>query len=125
MLEMLKLLGDGLVVLDLGSAHSKSLFQKHEAIAKITTLIEIDALGQENVDNGRLHRRISLKKAVSGRRGKRVFTRRKFPDCSSFPEPDPRLIEAYGIQSYFEKVGTVELECETIGVLLQECGVSR
>jgi hypothetical protein len=125
MVETIKLLKGDFVALDLGSAHSRDLFRDHSDLAGAVTFIEVDALSQEPKSDAPFHRRISLKKAVAGTPGKRILTQRKFPDCSSFPEPDPELIEAYGLQSYFEKVGTIELECETIGTLLREHGISR
>ncbi len=123
--ETIKLLKGDFVALDLGSAHSRDLFRDHSDLAGAATFIEVDALSQERKNDAPFHRRISLKKAVAGTSGKKILTRRKFPDCSSFPEPDPELIEAYGLQSYFEKVGTMELECETISTLLREQGISR
>ena len=125
MVETIKLLKGDFVALDLGSAHSRDLFRDHSDLAGAATFIEVDALSQEHKGDAPFHRRISLKKAVAGTPGKRILTRRKFPDCSSFPEPDPELVRAYGLQSYFEKVGTMELECETISTLLREQGVNR
>ncbi len=119
-----RLKGD-FVVLDLGAAHTLGLLKEVPGLTEAITLVEVDALLAEAPPKTADVNRICLRKAVAGRRGKRAFKQRKFPQCSSFLEPIPKLVEAYGLQDYFVEVGAVELECETITELLGQHGIRR
>jgi len=119
-----RLQGD-FVVLDLGSAHTLGLLREVPGLSRAITFIEVDALLREGPQPAPEANRICLRKAVAGKRGKRVFKQRKFPECSSFLEPVPEAVAAYGLQDYVVEVGALELECETIAELLGERGIQR
>jgi FkbM family methyltransferase len=119
-----RLKGD-FIVLDLGAAHTLGLLEEAPGLTGAITLVEVDALLGETQQQASKVNRICLRKAVAGKRGKRVFKRRKFPECSSFLDPIRERVEAYGLQDYFLEVGSVELECETIAELLGEHGIKR
>ena len=89
------------------------------------TLIEKDLPSSEAESPTNYFKRIKLKKAVAGKQGKRAFKQRKFPDCSSFLDPQPELVHAYGLEDYFVEVASSDIECETITELLLQEGVKR
>ena len=119
-----RLKGD-FIALDLGAAHTLGLLKQVPELTSAITLVEVDALLGETQQQASEVNRICLRKAVAGKRGKRIFKRRRFPDGSSFLDPIPERVEAYGLQDYFVEVGAVELECETIAELLGEHGIKR
>lgn len=119
-----RLKGD-FVVLDLGSAHTLGVLKEAPELTRAITLVEVDALLGETAPPVTGLNRISLRQAVAGKRGRRVFKQRKFPACSSFLEPIPELVEAYGLQDYFIEVKATELECETIAEMLGQHGIKR
>ena len=125
MRETLSRLKGDFVVLDLGAAHRAGLLRELPGLAGAVTLVEVDALLGEAPPKATEGNRIRLKRAVAGTRGKRVFKQRKYPECSSFLEPIPELVQAYGLQDYFVEAGAIELECETITELLGEHGIKR
>ena len=106
MVETIKLLKGDFVVLDLGSAHSSGILTKMPNVLEAITLIEIDLHSSEAESPTNYFKRIKLKKAVAGKRGKRTFKQRKFPDCSSFLDPQPELVHAYGLEDYFVEVAS-------------------
>jgi hypothetical protein len=119
-----RLKGD-FVVLDLGAAHTLGLLKEVPGLTSAITLVEVDALLGEAQPQAPGVNRICLRKAVAGKRGKRIFKRRKFPEGSSFLDPIPERVEAYGLQDYFVEAGAVELECEIITELLGQHGIKR
>jgi len=125
MIETIKQLKGDFVVLDLGSAHSVGILRKMPNVMEAITLIEIDLHSNAAESPTDYFKRIKLKKAVAGKRGKRVFKQRKFPDCSSFLVPRPELIRAYGLEDYFVEMAAIEIECEPITELLLQEGVKR
>jgi FkbM family methyltransferase len=125
MVETIKLLKGDFVVLDLGSAHSVGILRKMPNVMEAITLIEIDLHASATEGPAGYFKRIKLKKAVAGKHGNRVFKQRKFPDCSSFLDPVPGLVRAYGLEEYFVEVASVEMECETITELLLHEGLKR
>src|ERR1035441_641806 len=125
MIETIKQLKGDFVVLDLGSAHSVGILRKMPNVMEAITLIEIDLHSNAAESPTDYFKRIKLKKAVAGKRGKRVFKQRKFPDCSSFLVPRPELIRAYGLDDYFVEMAAIEIECEPITELLLQEGVKR
>jgi FkbM family methyltransferase len=125
MIETIKQLKGDFVVLDLGSAHSVGILRKMPSVMEAITLIEIDLHSNAAESPTDYFKRIKLKKAVAGKRGKRVFKQRKFPDCSSFLDPRPELIRAYGLEDYFVEMASIEIECEPITELLLQEGVKR
>lgn len=125
MVETIKQLKGDFVVLDLGSAHSIGILRKMPNVLRAITLVEIDLHSSEAKSPTNYFKRIKLKKAVAGKRGKRVFKQRKFPDCSSFLDPQPELVHAYGLEDYFVEVASSNIECETITELLLQEGLKR
>lgn len=125
MIETISQLKGDFVVLDLGSAHTAGLLAEVPGLTNAITLIEVDVLSGKEPKEAPGSNRISLRQAVAGKRGKRVFRQRRFPDCSSFLAPRPELIQAYGLQNLFTQVAAVELECDTITKLLADHGVNR
>ncbi len=123
-IETMKQLAGDFAVLDLGSAHTAGILKKLPELNAIT-IIEIDALQGEDSGPAAPANRISLRKAVAGSAGKRVFKQRKFPQASSILEPKWELVKAYGLQDYFTQVSARELDCDTIGSLLRQSGVKR
>jgi hypothetical protein len=125
MVETIRQLKGDFVVLDLGSAHSVGILRKMPNVMEAITLIEIDLHASAAESPSDYFKRIKLKKAVAGKRGKRIFKQRKFPDCSSFLDPLPGLVRAYGLEEYFIEVASAEIECETITELLLHEGLKR
>jgi hypothetical protein len=115
---------DDISVLDLGSANAREspyLRQFRERI----TLIEIDALADSQIASDTYHQHVAIKGVVAGAKGRRVFHKRKFPQCSSFLDYKPDLVRAYGLEPLFEPDGQVELDCETLTSLLGRCGITQ
>jgi FkbM family methyltransferase len=125
MVETIKQLKGEFVVLDLGSAHSSGILRRMPNVMEAITLIEVDLHSSVTESTKDYFKRIKLKKAVTGKRGKRVFKQRKFPDCSSFLAPKPELLRAYGLEEYFIELASDEIECETITELLRQEGLKR
>lgn len=125
LVQTLQWLDNGLVILDLGAAHSTLLFRRFPELRPAVTLIEVDAREAGGRAAAAFRRVIPLRRAVAGAAGRRRFYRRKFPECSSFLEPRQEVVRAYGLEPYFELEAAVELECATLGQVLQAAGVPR
>lgn len=125
LVQTLALLGDGLVILDLGAAHSTLLFRRFPELRAAVTLIEVDAQEAGRRAVASFRRVIPLRQAVTGAPGKRRFYRRRFPECSSFLQPREEIVRAYGLEPYFELEEEVELECATLVQVLNKAGVPR
>jgi hypothetical protein len=125
LVQTLELLGDGLVILDLGAAHSTLLFRRFPELRAAVTLVAVDAQDAGPGAAAAFGRVIPLRQAVAGAPGKRRFYRRKFAECSSFLPPRAEIVAAYGLESYFELQAVVELECATLAQVLNAAGVAR
>jgi FkbM family methyltransferase len=125
MTETIRLLTGDFVLLDLGSANAVGLFRDFPSLASAATFIAVDAREDQYRGSTNFHRVLCLKKAVSGVPGKRAFYSRAFPECSSFLEPKPELVAAYGMESYFQLKEVSKLECATVSELLEEQNIRR
>lgn len=125
MTETVRQLTGDFVLLDLGSANSVAMFRDFPALQPAATLIAVDAREDQYRGPDKFHRRISIKKAVAGTSGKRPFYSRLFPECSSFLQPKPELVAAYGLERYFKLKEVSKLECTTVRELLAEHGIQR
>ena len=125
MIETIGQLKGDFVVLDLGSAHTAGILAEVPGLTNAITLIAVDALLGEGSKEAPRSNQISLRQAVAGKRGRRVFKQRKLPHCSSFLDPKPELVQAYGLQDHFTQISAVELECDTITELLGAHGINR
>jgi hypothetical protein len=123
--ETLQQLAGELVILDLGSAHSRGLLARFPELAAAAVLVEVDAQGTTTETAHEFHRRVVLRQAVAGQAGRRLFKRRAFPEASSFLDPDPDLVRAYGLGDYFELVGTEDFECVPVAHLLAAQAIER
>src|ERR1035441_2965115 len=119
MIETIGQLKGDFVVLDLGSAHTAGILAEVPGLTNAITLIAVDALLGEAPKAAPRSNEISLRQAVAGKRGRKVFKQRKTPHCSSFLDPKSELVQAYGLENHFTQVSAVELECDTITELLE------
>lgn len=123
--ETIQWLSGDFTVMDLGSANASDLAGLRP-FRSILTLVEIDAMSQSTTNTiAGYRRKIALKTAISGQAGQRTFYKRKFPQSSSFLQFRPELAKAYGLQKFFEEAGSVELECETLSMLLNSLGLTQ
>src|SRR5688500_10208258 len=95
-------------VLDLGSAHIAGILKQVPGLEETITVIEVDALLDKPVTTPT---KIALNRAVAGKPGRRIFKERKYAPCSSFLEPKPELVKAYGLDDYFIESKAIPLEC--------------
>jgi len=122
--ETLQQLAGDFVLLDLGSAHASRLLKAAPELSAAITLVEVDPQATTRDPQG-CHRRICLPRAVAGSAGPRTFKRRAFPEGSSFLDPQPDQLREFGLESYFELVGTETLDCATLPELLAAQGLNR
>jgi hypothetical protein len=85
---------------------------------KLLTVFEVDAEGGAATGNY-YHKKISLKKPIAGRAGRRVFRRNNFPGTCSLLEPLDGIVEAFGMEQYCQVVERIELECDTVPNVLR------
>jgi len=116
------LLAGNFTVLNLGSGEDRDLPTN---LARCMTVIEVDALSDSKMTPHKCYRRISLRTAVAGATGKRLFHERKYSQCSSLLEPRPELVRDYALADYFELRGSAEVECQTIGQILRGLQIER
>ena len=120
-----KLLSGDFVIVDLGSADSKGFRAELRELTKAVTLVELDAISDSSNDETEYFKKITIRKAIGGKREKRTFYRRKFQQCSSFLCPTPQFISDYDLKYHFETVEEIELDCHTLPALLQDAGIER
>jgi hypothetical protein len=123
--QTLKEIEGDFVLLDLGSAHPAGALQRVPEVMAAVTLVEVDLHPNHAQGEGRYFKQIRLCKGVAGTRAKRLFRTRAFPDVSSFLEPKPDLIRAYGLADYFLETAVAEVECEPVTSLLRKEGLTR
>lgn len=118
-----QLASEGFYALDLGAAAAGELFPA--SLRRAITLVELDAVSVAVRDRSAYQHRIAIRGGVAGKAGTRLFHKRRFPPVSSFLEPNPELVRAYGIGPYYEPDGTVELSCETLRTVLASHNIPR
>ncbi len=125
MKALAKQLAGDFVVMDLGSANSAGLLESQREIASAMTLIEIDARASDPQHGLHFYRTVHLRKAIAGKAGSRVFKTRRFPEGSSFLDPRPEALKAYGLEQYFELVRTEEIVCDSLSSVLSGENLQR
>jgi len=111
-------------ILDLGSASATDLLGLRP-FRPALTLIELDAVSATAPATTDYHRKIAIQAAIAGQPGRRKFYQRKFPQSSSFLPARTELVEAYGLQAFFEIEKTFEVECETLTSVLNTHNIQR
>ncbi|MCH9651262.1 MAG: FkbM family methyltransferase [Deltaproteobacteria bacterium] len=91
---------------------------------RILTVVEVDA-SEGSETTSRFHRRIALRGAVAGTAGRHPFRRNTFSASSSLRPPRAGLIEAYGMERYYQVAEVSEVECRTLPDVLADAGVAR
>jgi hypothetical protein len=91
-------------------------------ILKTLTVVEIDAAGGA-VTRSPYHRKIQVDRPISGTPGRQTFIRHSFAGTCSLLLPRPELVQAYGVERYFDSVGREEVDCETLPGLLERHGL--
>lgn len=102
---------DNFVILNLGAAGDRDFPTE---FLKTITLVELDAISESKTVESKYRKRISLKKGISGKPGKRLFYKRKWEQCSSFLEVNPEIVKAYGHENFVAPDGSIDIECETL-----------
>lgn len=115
MKETIKLLKDNFIIIDLGSINSKD-FPK--VIRPAITLITLDAIG-ENKIIGKYNKFVSLKKAISENKGKKIFYKRNWPECSSFLNIKNEIIKSYNLQTQTKTLKSIPMNCTTLREILK------
>lgn len=112
-----------LCVMDLGSFMDASL-ELPDALRRSITLVRLDA-NDPGVDDATYRELIPVRQVVADQPGRRCFTRRILPNCSSLLDPDPALVDAYDLHRYFEVDEVVEVETTTLPRVMDEHGIKR
>ena len=87
-------------------------------IVRALTVVEVDAEGGAQTQSP-YYRKIQIAAPIAGTPGKHTFIRNTFAGTCSLLRPRPGKVEAFGMQQYFQEIGTVELECETLPEMLR------
>src|SRR4051812_21342659 len=112
--------GGGLTIINLGCIGDLDWDLQAE-IKRVTTLVEIDALGASRNASSDYQRLIKLSEKVVGwEAGKRTFRENRFVGCSSLLEPKDELVSDFGIQRYYDLKHRSVVECQTIAQIRQE-----
>jgi FkbM family methyltransferase len=106
------------VVVNLGSATDRDYELPADLLAA-TTLVEVDAAGSSH-SKAKYFAKHILSSVVSGAKETRTFRVHRYGPCSSLLEPRRDLIEAYGLNKYYEPVSSSTVECERLPDLLKE-----
>ena len=117
--ETSRLLQHDFTIVDLGSANASTSRFLRPFLGSIT-LVELDALSDSQTKPADFYRHISIRAAVSGVPGKRLFYKRRFSQCSSFLNYKPEQVNSYGLEHLFAPDGTLELDCTTLKSILTE-----
>src|ERR1700744_2592014 len=114
--DLCQALQDNFTILNLGCIGDED-FALPKKILKALTVVEIEAEGGA-VTSNRYHKKVSIKKPISGRAGKYIFRRNSFAGTCSLLEPLPGAVEMWGMENYCRLIERTEIECETIPQLL-------
>ena len=87
-------------------------------IIRALTVVEVDAEGGAQTQNP-YHRKIQIAAPIAGVAGKHTFIRNSFAGTCSLLRPRAGKVEAFGMGQYFQEIGTVELDCETLPDMLR------
>jgi len=124
MSELTNLINKDFIIVDLGAANASDM-KRLRRIQNEITLIELDFTTESKTEASYYHKRISLKKAISGSKNKRIFYERENTAASSFLQPDVRLLQDYGLQDRYKLISSKEVECITLQDLLSFCNLHR
>ena len=117
-----ELLTGKLIVCDLGSSNSNG-WRSLGGIRCAATFVEVDAVSGSSTSSRQWHKHIALRTAVGGRSEARPFYRRRYAPCSSFLKADPKLIEGYGLDSFYHTEEVLQLKCDTLPAVLESRGI--
>lgn len=120
--ETLRALAGQFVWVDLGAADGSTMAALR-GLRKAITLIELDAVAEENSDPGDLFNRVAIKGAVVGSSGKRPYYVRSFSQSSSFLKTNDNIVRDYGLESFVHIEKTLDLMCDTRSNLLASLNV--
>lgn len=118
-----ELCGNDLIIMNLGAAEDRD-FALAPEVRAITTLIEVDATNESKTTHN-YYRRIRLNTVVADKAGQRTFYRRAYPMCSSLLDVNHQRAEDYGLQALVELMETSDVECQSVGQVLEAIGLAR
>jgi hypothetical protein len=120
--DLISALQDNFAILNLGCIGDAD-FSLPQKLVKTMTLVEVDAEGAAYTQS-RYHRKIQITSPIADTAGKRKFIRNSFAGTCSLLRPRPGSVETYGMEQYFQEIGTTEMQCETIPDLLKRENVT-
>lgn len=110
-------LKDNFTIVNLGCIGDAD-FRLPRNIINALTVVEVDAEGGAQTQSA-YHRKIQISDPIAGAAGKYTFFRSNFAGTCSLLRPRAGKVEAFGMEQYFQEVGQLELQCETIPDLLK------